>query len=143
MANRVFLTKRYQLPALHQLRGESYSEEMNLRIFGPCSRLHGHDYEIEVTVSGDVDPKTGILLHRDQLDEIVTQEILEPYTGANLSDHFPHTTGEALALEFFELLRRKFSPPPFLARVKVNETAKNSFTVDGGQRSRRLTQESP
>jgi len=129
MSTRISLTKRYQLPALHQLKSESYSEEMNLRIFGPCSRLHGHDYAIEVTVSGDVDPKTGILISRDELDQIVKSHLLEPFTGKNLSDHFSHTTGEALVLEFYGLLRKQFSPPAFLSRLTVNETAKNSFTV--------------
>ena len=131
MSTRISLSKRYQLPALHQLKSEGFSEEMNLRTFGPCSRLHGHDYEIEVTVSGEVNPGTGILISRDELDRIVKTHIIEPFIGTNLSNHFSHTTGEALALEFHGLLSKQFAPPTFLSGLTVNETAKNSFTVVG------------
>jgi len=129
MAPKISLTKRYPLPALHQLKNEDFSMEKNLRIFGSCSRLHGHGYEIEVTVSGSADPKTGMLISRDELDRIVGEHILKPYTGANLSIHFVHTTGEALAHEFYRLLRLKLPGSVSLSTLTVNETAKNSFTV--------------
>ena len=129
MPTKVYLIKRYQLPALHQLESESYSEEMNLRSFGPCSRLHGHDYEIEVTLSGEVDLGTGLLVSRDRLDLVVKSLCIEPFVGTNLSDHFSHTTGEALALEFFSLLEPHLPSHLSLTRLTVNETAKNSFTV--------------
>jgi len=129
MPVKISLTKRYQLPALHQLKSESFSDEMNLRVFGSCSRLHGHDYEIEVTVSGEVDTRTGLLISRDELDRIVLSHIIRPFSGSDLSHHFSHTTGEALTIEFHKLLSAKFSPPVFLSYLTVNETAKNSFTV--------------
>jgi len=129
MPPRIFLTKRYPLPALHQLRNENFSPEENLRTFGPCSRLHGHGYEIEVTISGFADPTTGILICRDELDRIVEDRILGPYTGSNLSLHFLHTTGEALAQEFFRLLCPQLPESVFLSALAVNETAKNSFSV--------------
>lgn len=126
----VLLSKRYQLPALHQLQSEHYSEEMNLRTFGPCSRLHGHNYELEVTISGEVDPHSGLLINRDELDRIVKSRCIDPFIGQNLSDHFPLTTGEALVIEFFALLAPHLPPGLSLSRLTINETAKNSFTVD-------------
>ena len=129
MAPTVHLTKTYHLPALHQLKNDSFSEEENLRVFGPCSRLHGHDYLLEITISGTADTYSGILFSRDELDRIVESQILKPYKGMNLSQHFTHTTGEALALEFHHILKSQFPPPLFLSRLTVNETAKNSFEV--------------
>lgn len=131
MSTEIFLTKRYKLPALHQLGSPRYSAEKNLHTFGACSRLHGHEYELEVTVWGKVDPITGILMSRDELDRVVRCHVIEPFTGRNLSNYFSLTTGEALALEFFELLHKRLPPHLVLSRLTVNETAKNSFAVDG------------
>ena len=132
MSVKVYLSKRYQLPALHQLKNERFSEEKNLKTFGACSRLHGHSYEIEVTVAGELDPGSGLLISGDELDRIVRSYIIDPFIGTNLSNHFSHTTGEALAIEFYGLLSERFSPPTFLSKLTVNETAKNSFTVARG-----------
>jgi 6-pyruvoyltetrahydropterin/6-carboxytetrahydropterin synthase len=126
---RLTLTRRYQLPALHILSAPSLSAEENFSVFGPCSRLHGHDYQIEVTVSGRVDPDSGMLINRDDLDRLVAKAVLEPYRGRNLSDYFPHTTGEALALEFYRILGSVLDPPVELDSIILRETAKNSFIV--------------
>jgi 6-pyruvoyltetrahydropterin/6-carboxytetrahydropterin synthase len=123
----IFVTKSYALPALHQLGVESLPAEENFKIFGPCSRLHGHDYQVEVTVTGKVDAASGLLIRREQLDRIVEAELIERFKGRNLSHHFPHTTGEALAVEFYRLLKPHFPPPTCLSRLTVLETAKNSF----------------
>lgn len=127
MEERIFLTRSYPLPALHTLTGEGFSEEENLQVFGPCSRLHGHDYRVEVTISGPVDSESGLLMNRDALDGIVKKHLLEPFSGTNLSDHFRHTTGEALAAEFFAILSDRLPTRVVLARIRLHETAKNSF----------------
>jgi 6-pyruvoyltetrahydropterin/6-carboxytetrahydropterin synthase len=124
---RILLTKSYPLPALHTLAGEGFSEAENLEVFGPCSRLHGHDYRIEATVSGPVDHASGLVINRDVLDGAVKKHLLEPFVGTNLSDHFQHTTGEALAVEFFEILKVCLPADVVLVRIRLHETAKNSF----------------
>jgi hypothetical protein len=82
-----------------------------------------------VTVTGAVDSANGLLISRDQLDEIVKSHLIERFKGENLSHHFANTTGEALALEFYGLLQPHFPPPKRLSRLTVRETAKNSFVV--------------
>jgi 6-pyruvoyltetrahydropterin/6-carboxytetrahydropterin synthase len=124
---RILLTRSYPLPALHTLTGEGFSEEENMQVFGPCSRLHGHDYRIVVTISGQVAPDSGLLINRDTLDGIVEKYLLEPFSGTNLSDHFQHTTGEALAAEFFGILEGRLPADVVLVRIRLHETAKNSF----------------
>jgi 6-pyruvoyltetrahydropterin/6-carboxytetrahydropterin synthase len=126
---RVLLTRRYSLPALHTLAGVGFSDEENRRVFGGCSRLHGHDYQVEVTVTGPVDPLSGLLIGRDRLDELVLDRLIDPLRGTNLSDRFKHTTGEALAVEFHRILSSQLPPPLRLRSVQVHETAKNSFRV--------------
>ncbi len=123
------LSRRYSLPALHVLGAEGCSEEENRRIFGGCSRLHGHDYQVEVTVAGPVDPGTGWIVSRDHLDQAVRTALIEPYTGRNLSRYFRHTTGEALCVEFIRLLRERLPAGASLVRLTVHETAKNSFSA--------------
>ena len=126
------VTRRYSLSALHVLSGEGFSREENLRVFGGCSVLHGHEYLVEVTVAGPIDASTGLVIGRDELDRIVRERLLDPLTGCNLSDHFRHTTGEALAGEFFALLQSEIHPPALLERVLIRETAKNSFEFSRG-----------
>jgi 6-pyruvoyltetrahydropterin/6-carboxytetrahydropterin synthase len=125
------LTRTYVLPALHTLTGSGFSAQENLQVFGPCSRLHGHDYRIEVSVTGPVDQKSGMMIQRDEMDRIVESNLIEPLKGRNLSDHFSHTTGEALAIEFYALLESHFPAPARLERLTVHETPKNSFTIHG------------
>lgn len=127
----VRLSRRYSLPALHILQGEGFSEAENQSVFGACSQIHGHDYRIEVTLTGPVDAVSGLLFQRDLLDKTVRSLILDPMTGSCLNDFFAHTTGEALAVEFYDMLEGAFEPPVKLSSVKVHETAKNSFVVEG------------
>lgn len=131
MSHSIRVSRRYSLSALHILQGDGFSDEENLSIFGACSRLHGHEYKIEVTVTGPIDPVSGLIIQRDLLDEIVSRLILVPMTGACLNDFFLHTTGEALAVEFYKILNDAIEPPLKLSAIKVHETAKNSFVVDG------------
>ena len=125
----VFLTRSYVLPALHTLGSGDLSSEENLRIFGPCSRLHGHDYRIEVTVTGPVKGDSGLLVQRELSDEIVESRLIEKFRLTNLSAFFSNTAGEALASEFFSILRTHFPDPLRLSSVLVRETPKNSFLV--------------
>lgn len=123
------LTRRYPLPALHVLSGEGLTPTENLQVFGGCSRLHGHDYVVEVSVRGVPDSRSGWLISRDDLDRLVKSRLLDPLVGRNLSLHFRHTTGEALCLEFLGILRDAVPPPAWVVGVTVHETAKNSFTA--------------
>ncbi|HLV01187.1 MAG TPA: 6-carboxytetrahydropterin synthase [Acidobacteriota bacterium] len=131
--NTIRLTRVYRLPALHSLGSPDLSEEENRTIFGSCSRLHGHDYRIEVTMAGVPDPRSGLAIHRDRLDEIIQRELLEPLQGHNLNNFFQQTTGEALAVAFFDRLEPHLSQIGTLVRIRVRETPKNLFEVVAGR----------
>jgi 6-pyruvoyltetrahydropterin/6-carboxytetrahydropterin synthase len=62
------------------------SEEENQKIFGDCSRLHGHNYTLEVTVAGEPDPKTGMVIHFSQIDDIVRDRVLRRLDHRHLDE---------------------------------------------------------
>ncbi len=108
MAVKIELGRRYRFAASHRLHTKKLSEEENTRIFGKCANPygHGHNYVLEISVSGDIDPATGMI--------------------ANLADL---ATTENLCIEIFE--RLKSFPKAKLERVRVQETANNSFEYAG------------
>ena len=75
----VYLTRRVDFCASHRYRIERLSDEENFRIFGKCSYIHGHghNYTLEVTVKGDVEPKTGMVINLTDLDAILKENVVE------------------------------------------------------------------
>ena len=133
---KVYLTRRYHFPASHRLSSGAFSEAENIRIFGKCSHLngHGHNYVLEVTVAGSVDLQTGMVCNPSELDEAVQRLVLEQYDHANLNSlaEFSATvpTTENLSMAIFARLK-DFSGGK-VVRVRLEETAKNSFEYAGG-----------
>ena len=84
----ISLTRRYAFPAAHALRHPSFSEAENRRVYGKCANPggHGHDYGIEVTVSGPVDARAGRLIDPDLLDEIFEENIGSRFSHRLLND---------------------------------------------------------
>jgi 6-pyruvoyltetrahydropterin/6-carboxytetrahydropterin synthase len=139
MEPKVELGRRYRFAASHRLHTDKFSEEENLRVFGKCANPygHGHNYVLEIGVSGDVDPATGMIANLADLDAFVQREVLDAFDCRSLNqdvaafrDVVPTT--ENLCIEIFE--RLKGFPKAKLERVRVQETANNSFEYDGTQK---------
>ena len=83
----ISLTRCYRFPAAHVLRHPSLSEQENQRIFGKCANPngHGHNYGVEVTVTGPVDPESGQLIPVELLDSIFEQTVREPLSHRMLN----------------------------------------------------------
>ena len=141
----VYLTRRYRLSAAHRLHNESLSEEENARLYGKCNnpRGHGHDYIFEVTVAGEVDPRTGMVMDLGILDQLVEREILDRFDHMHLNldvENFRSKvpTTENLCLEIYHLLsphflrERQGSPQVRLDGIRVEETRSNFFEYRGG-----------
>jgi 6-pyruvoyltetrahydropterin/6-carboxytetrahydropterin synthase len=113
------------------------SAEENRATYGKCNNPygHGHNYALEVTVSGPVDDSTGMVCNLTDLDGFVSSEILARYEHSNLntlpefSDHVPTT--ENLCVGIYEILRRGFTCA-HLEKVRMEETMMNSFEYAGG-----------
>ena len=139
----VCLTRRYRFSASHRLHAGALSDEENARLFGKCNNPHGHghNYVLEVTLAGPVDPSTGMVYNLDQLDGVVEREIIERFdrTHLNLDDEVFRAvvpTTENLCREIYRILDEKLEAPkgtrqPFLQHVRLDETSSNSFEYDG------------
>lgn len=106
------LTKRIEFSASHRYFKAEWDEERNRRVFGPCFQEHGHNYLLEVTLGGQVDPVTGMIINLYDLKHIVT-DVLEEFDHKHLNFDMPYferlvPTTENLAL----VLWRKFRERP-------------------------------
>ena len=106
------LTKRIEFSASHRYFRAEWDKERNRRVFGPCFQEHGHNYLLEVTLSGHVDPVTGMIINLYDLKHIVT-DVLEEFDHKHLNLDTPYferlvPTTENLAL----VLWRKFRERP-------------------------------
>jgi 6-pyruvoyltetrahydropterin/6-carboxytetrahydropterin synthase len=131
------LTRRYLFSASHRLHSDAMSPEENMATYGKCNNPHGHghNYWLEVSVSGPVDQSTGMVCNLVDLDQCVKREVLSRYDLENLNTLQEFTrivpTTENLCIEIFEILRRTL-PHAHLDRVRLEETMMNSFEYAGG-----------
>ena len=81
------LTRRYIFSASHRLHSDELSESENLATYGKCNNPygHGHNYALEVTVSGQVNPQTGMVCNLVDLDDAVRREVLDRFDHENLN----------------------------------------------------------
>jgi len=136
------LTRRYMFSASHRLHSEAMSPEENQSTYGKCNnpRGHGHNYALELTVSGPVDERTGMVCNLVDLDNFVDREILERFDHQNLNTLAEFTgevpTTENLCASIYEIVQEGFRHAR-LERVRLEETMMNSFEYAGGAEIRR------
>ena len=128
----VEVTRSYHFSAGHRLENPALAPAANRALYGPCHRPHGHNYYLEVTVAGPVNPLTGMAVDLERLDTVVTETVLAEVDHTTLEE-VPAlagviTTGEGLARAFWHELAPSL---PALVRVAVVETAKNRFEYLG------------
>ena len=133
---KIHLTRRYKFCASHRLHSPQLGADENRRVYGKCNNPygHGHNYVVEVAVSGPVDPATGMIANLSDLDAFVDREVIEPFDHTYLNveiDEFRDVvpTSENICIEIFNRLQ-KF-PFAKLERVRVEETSLNSFEYTG------------
>jgi 6-pyruvoyltetrahydropterin/6-carboxytetrahydropterin synthase len=129
------LTRRYRFSASHRLHSDAMSDAENAAIYGKCNNPHGHghNYALEVTVSGKVD-ENGMVCNLVDLDGFVEREIVERFDVQNLNTlpEFADTvpTTENLSMAVYDILQRGFRLA-HLERVRFEETLMNSFEYRG------------
>jgi 6-pyruvoyltetrahydropterin/6-carboxytetrahydropterin synthase len=134
---KVELGRRYRFAASHRLHSDRLSEQENSRLYGKCNNPHGHghNYVLEVGVSGEIDPATGMIANLGDLDDFIAREVLEAFDHRSLNEEVPEfrervPTTENLCIEIYRRLRA--FPKAKLERVRVEETNNNSFEYAGG-----------
>ena len=139
---KAYLHRRYRFSASHRLHSDAMSDAENSATYGKCNNPfgHGHNYTLEVTVSGPVEPETGMVCNLVDLDSFVEREVLEIFDHQNLNmlPHFSQLvpTTENLSTAIYDILQRGFSKA-HLEKVRLEETMMNSFEYAGGDESRR------
>lgn len=128
----IYLTRKIEFSASHLYHNPAFSAEENRRMFGKCNNPHGHghNYVLEVTVSGPVDPATGMITRLDELDRFVEREVLDTFDHKHLNEEISAfrervPTAENLCIEIYNRLR-SFTGAR-LERVRLEETSLNSF----------------
>src|SRR3954467_13955790 len=112
----VYLTRKAEFAASHYYHNPDFSPEENLRLFGKCSNPngHGHNYTLEVTVKGEVDPRSGFVMDLKELKDIMNQEVVDALDHRHLNYEVPEfktaiPTTENLAIVAWKRLAPKFS----------------------------------
>ena len=124
------LTRMVRFSAQHRYFRPEWSEEQNRAAFGACAEApgHGHDYLCAVSVSGPVQPETGMILDLGLLDRILTEEVVRPFDGRHLNLDVPAfaygravPTGEVVAAYLFQRIAARLPAGVRLDRVRVQE----------------------
>src|ERR1700683_1152264 len=129
---KAYLSRRYLFSASHRLHSEAMSQAQNQSTYGKCNNPHGHghNYTVEVTVSGQVDEKTGMVCNLADLDGFIEREVLARYdheklnTLTEVSQEVPTT--ENLCIHIYEIVQRSFHQA-HLERVRIEENMMNSL----------------
>ena len=128
----VLVSRRETFNAAHQLTDPGLSDAENRRVYGKCANLHGHNYVLEVVVTGQIQP-TGYVLDLKHLSDVISRRIIADVDHRNLNTDVPWLEGliptaENLAAAFWERLRSEL-PAGSLRSLRLWETDKNWVEV--------------
>jgi 6-pyruvoyltetrahydropterin/6-carboxytetrahydropterin synthase len=133
---RVELGRRYRFAASHRLHRADLSEAENARLYGKCNNPHGHghNYVLEASWAGPVDPETGMIVNLADIDAFVDRQVLQVFDQVSMNEDVPEfaktvPTTENVCVDIFR--RLKSFPGANLKRVRVEETPNNSFEYTG------------
>ena len=134
---KVTVHRKAHFNAAHRLYRKDWSDERNEEIFGKCNNphYHGHNYELEVGVTGEVDPETGYLIDIKVLKDLIREEIEDAFDHKNLNLEVPefanlNPTAENIAKVIWEKLRPRLDSK-FDLSVKLYETPRNFVLYTG------------
>jgi 6-pyruvoyltetrahydropterin/6-carboxytetrahydropterin synthase len=133
------VTRRFEFCAGHRLYRSDWPDARNREVFGPCSNPegHGHNYTLEVSVSGPVDPETGMIMNLRQLKTVVNEQVLADVDHKNLNKDVSWMQGAIPTTEVFAdrlwqrigTLLAKEVPGVALDKLVLHETANNKVQI--------------
>ena len=134
---KVSLTRRVVFSAAHRLHSAELSDEENRRIFEKCNHVngHGHNYTLEVTVRGEVDPRSGMVMNLTELMRTIEETVLAKLDHKNLNVDVAdfqrmNPTAENIAVVIWRMLNKKL-PQGLFEQVRLIETENNSVVYRG------------
>ncbi|MCO4820200.1 MAG: 6-carboxytetrahydropterin synthase [Bacteroidetes bacterium] len=133
---KVSVYRKAHFNAAHRLHVADWSDEKNKSVFGKCNmpNYHGHNYVMEVKLTGDIDPQTGYVMDLGILKSIMEAEVIERYDHRNLNLDVPdfknlNPTVENIAVTIFNRLREKIDEQLALG-LRLYETERNFVDIE-------------
>jgi len=133
----IFITRKIEFSAGHRLFNPNFSDEQNKATFGLCNNPngHGHNYVLEVTLSGEVCNDTGMVFDLKELKKLIQREIIDKVDHKNLNVDVDYLKGiiptaENLAIKFWEILESKITKGR-LHEIKLYESERNYVVYRG------------
>lgn len=133
----ISVTRKSHFNAAHRLNNPKWSDKKNEEFFGLCNNenYHGHNYELDVTVSGEIDEESGYLVDMKELSDIIESEIESRFDHKNLNldtEEFRelNPTAENIAIVIWNIIREKI-PKKFQLSIKLYETPRNFVEYSG------------
>jgi 6-pyruvoyltetrahydropterin/6-carboxytetrahydropterin synthase len=131
MNKKIAVFRKEHFNAAHRLYNPNWDDATNFRVFGKCSNphYHGHNYELEVRVTGEAQADTGFVMDMKQLSDLIQQYVVERFDHKNLNLDTPefkdvNPTAENIAVVIYDLLRPHISEKQDL-RIRLYETPRN------------------
>jgi len=129
--SRVSVFRREHFNAAHRLFNPAWDEQTNNKVFGKCNNpnYHGHNYELEVKLTGEIDPETGYVMDLKKLSDIIQENVLEKFDHKNLNldvSYFVNLnpTAEHIAVVIYNILRKEIDVKLDL-QIRLYETERN------------------
>jgi len=135
----IYIKRRFHFSASHRVYNPSLSDEENYKVYGKCSNPngHGHNYIMDVTLAGEIDPETGFVMDLTQLKKIVEEKIISKVDHRNLNIDVDFMKGvlpstENVAVKFWQQIVGEINNSSRkLYSVKIRETVNNSVEYKG------------
>ena len=132
----MFITRRELFSAAHRLKNDKLDKNRNKKLFGKCYNLHGHNYELYVTVTGEINKNSGFIIDLKDLKKIIQEKVIKKLDHNFINDvdfmQNKITTTENLCLQIWQELK---DPIKLLGgklhKIKINETKNNYFEYYG------------
>jgi len=129
------ITKRFYFCASHRLFNPSFSEEENRRVFQQCHSPHGHNFTLDVTVEGEIDSRTGMVMNFQELKKIVESQVIHYFDHRDFEKDIPEFRGKVQTVEnlvriVWHRLKPSMPSDARLSRLRLAETENNWAEYD-------------
>lgn len=130
---KIYLTKKFYFNSAHYMHNDSLSTEENLKYFGKCQNVHGHNYSLEVTVGGSVDGAKGYFINLHELSNEIQIHIIDVLDHQLINDILPDcknkpATMEVISMWIWDVLKEKL-PLYDILKIRLWETQDNSVEI--------------
>ena len=141
MPKKVAVFRKEHFNAAHRLNNPNWTDEKNERVYGKCNNFnyHGHNYDLIVQVTGEIDPETGYVMDMKVLSDLIKKEVLDKFYHKNLNldtEEFKdlNPSAENIAIVIYDKLKPQLNPN-FDLNIRLYETERNFVEYPvGGQR---------